>query len=61
TPVFVVESIPVEEGSPYARRVQHVDGARWVVTQVEYYRPEDRLLKTLEARWQEVDGIWAWE
>lgn len=61
TPVYVVESTPVEEGSPYARRVQRVDGDRWVVTQVEYYRPEDRLLKTLEARWQEVDGIWAWE
>jgi outer membrane lipoprotein-sorting protein len=58
---YVVESKPRDSGSPYERRVQFVDGDRWLVTRVEYYDPGSRLRKTLDARWQQVDDVWAWE
>jgi hypothetical protein len=58
---YRVESRPRDEGSPYARRVQLVDGERWVVIRVDYYDRGDQPRKTLDARWQDVDGVFAWE
>jgi outer membrane lipoprotein-sorting protein len=58
---YVVESKPRDAGSPYERRVQLVDAERWVVTRVEYYDRGGRLQKTLDASWQQADGVWAWE
>jgi len=57
---YVVESVPRDD-APYARRVQYVHADRFTVTRVEYYDEHDRLQKVLEAEWQQVDGIWAWE
>lgn len=58
---YVVESTPRDPDSPYGSRVQYVDGARWVPTRIDYHDRSGRLQKTLDARWQQVDGIWAWE
>ncbi|MEN8183213.1 MAG: outer membrane lipoprotein-sorting protein [Myxococcota bacterium] len=58
---YVVESVPREEGSPYARRVQYVDAERYTVTRIEYEDRSGRPKKVLDAHWQEVDGIFAWD
>jgi hypothetical protein len=56
----VVESRP-RGSSPYRRRVQWVHADHHTISRVEFYDRHDRLVKVLEGRWREVDGIWFWD
>lgn len=58
---YVVESVPRESGSPYARREVSVHGERWTPTRVEFWRVNGRHAKTLDVVWTDVDGVWVWE
>jgi len=59
-PHYVIESRPRGDSS-YERRLQWIDAERWTVSKIEFYDRPDRLAKVLEIRWQQVDGVWAWE
>lgn len=57
---FVLERIPLYEGSGYTRQVVWVDQEAYRVIKVDYYDRKDSLLKTLEARdyRQYLDRYW---
>jgi hypothetical protein len=59
-PHHVVESTP-RAASAYARRVVWVDAEHFTVSRIEFYDPPERLQKVLQARWQQVDGLWFWQ
>ncbi len=56
-----VVSSPVDEASPYSKRVRWVHPEHYTTHRVEFYDRRDVLLKTLEIRWQQDDGVWTWE
>jgi len=58
---YVVESVPKEKRYIYSKRLTWVDKAEWLPLKVDYYDKKDRFLKTLETKWQRVDGLWTWQ
>jgi outer membrane lipoprotein-sorting protein len=56
---WVVEARPKDSRDPYGRRVIRVRKDSYVITSVDYYDRQDRLLKTLRVSGiEQIDGIW---
>ena len=56
----VVTSTPRAANSPYSKRVSWIDLTNWTTRRTEFYAPDGRLKKTLDARWKQVGEIWTW-
>jgi outer membrane lipoprotein-sorting protein len=58
-PCWVVEAKPKDARDPYGRRVIWVRQDSYIITAVEYYDRQDRLLKTLRVSGiSQIDGVW---
>jgi hypothetical protein len=57
----IVESTPLDSGSPYRRRVLWINRSSWTLRRAELYDREDTLAKTLDAKWELLDGYWVWK
>jgi hypothetical protein len=60
-PCYVVESIPLQGGKKYGKRISSIDQQSFIPLRVEYYDLKGKLYKLLTITWQQVSGIWFWK
>ena len=58
---YVVESIPLQGGKKYSKRVSSIDQQSLIPLRVEYYDRKGELFKVLTITWQQVSGLWFWK
>ena len=61
TDCYVVESVPKKKDYIYSKKRVWVDKKNWLVLKVDFYDRKDRLLKTLNTEWQQLDDLWTWK
>lgn len=60
-PCYVVESVPMQGGKKYGKRVSSIDQQSFIPLRVEYYDRKAKLSRVLTVTWQQVAGIWFWK
>jgi hypothetical protein len=60
-PCYVVESVPLQGGKKYGKRISSIDQQAFIPLRVEYYDRKGKLYKLLTITWQQVSGIWFWK
>ncbi len=60
-PCYVVESVPMQGGKKYGKRVSSIDQQAFIPLRVEYYDRKANLSRVLTVTWQQVAGIWFWK
>jgi len=58
---YVVESIPLQSGKKYGKRISSIDQQAFIPLRIEYYDRKGELFKVLTVTWQQVSGIWFWK
>ena len=58
---YVVESIPLNDGKKYSKRISSIDEQALIPLRVEYYDRKNTLSKVLTITWQQVSGLWFWK
>jgi outer membrane lipoprotein-sorting protein len=57
---YVVESIPLQSGKKYSKRISSIDQQALIPLRIEYYGRKGKLFKVLTVAWQQVSGRWFW-
>ena len=58
---YVIESVPIEGGKKYSRRISCIEQQAFIPLRVEYYDRKGKLFKVLTITWQQVSGRWFWK
>jgi len=58
---YIVESIPLQGGKKYSKRINFIDQQSLIPLRVEYYDRKGELFKVLIITWQQVAGLWFWK
>jgi hypothetical protein len=58
---YVIESVPIEGGKKYSRRISCIEQQAFIPLRVEYYDRKGKLFKVLTITWQQVSGLWFWK
>lgn len=58
---YVVESVPKEKESPYRKKVSWISKKNWTILKIDYYDPDQKLLKRQTIEWQQVKQMTVWK
>ena len=58
---YVVESVPKEKESPYHKKVSWISKKNWTILKIDYYDPDQKLLKRQTIEWQQVKQMSVWK
>jgi len=61
TPVYLVESAPIEKSSIYSKKTSWISKKDWTVLKIDYYDRNKKLLKRQTIDWQTVNGLFVWK